>query len=254
MSETAETHFMGQRLVSSPPNTLFPNQPGYQRPDPHPDDIYQPTPVTARAITVDGTVVEQGQAVMEHANTAYAKFLNDIPREHYSTDGLKAQIAKFAETDAAKAVDTAVDSFRGLEEATGKQVDKIRRDLSPNGDVAAELRATRVWDRTRPLLDNAKEGALGRAQKLIANANREELGTLLQELPAYLEALGHPTDWIDAAVGQAVPEYDTAIKRHQTAKQAHTIAKYNALSLRKSFAEGRSGSVITDARKYNPDR
>jgi hypothetical protein len=245
---------MGERLLSAPPNTLFPNQPGYQRPDPHPDDIYQPTRVTARAVTVDGSVVEQGHAAFTHAKAAHEKFLNDIPREHYSADGLKAQIAKFAETDAAKAVDTAVDSFRGLEEAAGKQVEKIRRDLSPDGDTASELRAIRFWDRTKPVLDNAKEGALGRAQKLITNANREELGTLLQELPAYLEALGQPTDWIDAAVGQAVPEYDNAIKRHQKAKQAHTIAKYNALSLRKAFAEGRSGSIITDARNYDPDK
>ena len=93
------------------------------------------------------------------------------------------------------------------------------------------------------------------AQKLIAKADRTELGTLLQELPAYLEARGHTTEWIDAAVGQAVPEYAQATKKHQKAKQAVTITEYNALSLRKSFAEGRSMSIITDARqKYDPDK
>jgi hypothetical protein len=92
------------------------------------------------------------------------------------------------------------------------------------------------------------------AQKLIADADRTELGTLLQELPAYLQAHGVTTDWIDAAVSQAVPEYAQATRQAKAAKQALTIAEYNALSLRKSFAQGRSISVITDARKYDPDK
>jgi hypothetical protein len=32
-----------------------------------------------------------------------------------------------------------------------------------------------------------------------------------------------------------------------------TIAEYTARSLRASFAQGRSISIITDARKYDPD-
>ena len=104
MSET-ETHFMGHRLVSSPPNTLQPNQAGYQRPDPHPDDIYQPTRVAVRAVTTDGTVVEQAHATFENAKAQYEKFLDSIPRERYSAKGLEEHIAGFSDTAAAKAVD-----------------------------------------------------------------------------------------------------------------------------------------------------
>jgi hypothetical protein len=104
------------------------------------------------------------------------------------------------------------------------------------------------------VLDNAKEGAFGAAQKLIANADREQLGVLLQELPSYLQSRGHTSDWLDTAVGQVVPEYAQAAKKHQKAKQALTIAEHNALSLRRSFDEGRSISILTDARSYDPDK
>ena len=189
----------------------------YKEP-PLPPEPFTAPRVSASAVKVDGSVVEQAHAAFTNAKTAFEKFLNEIPREHYSADGLKAQIKKFGDTAAAAAVDAAVAKVRDRADAASKQVEKIRKDLSPFGDTAAELRAARYWDRTKPLLDNAKEGAFGRAQKLIASANREELGTLLQELPAYLEALGHPTDWIDTAVGQVVPEFAQATKQHQKAR------------------------------------
>jgi hypothetical protein len=236
----------GVRWTAPPEDRVY-------RPSAQPEP-FEPPRVTASAVRVDGTVVEQAHATFTHAKTAFEKFLNDIPREHYSPEGLKAQIKKFgANTDAAKAVDQAVASVQARADTAAKQVEQIRRELSPNGDTATELRASRYWDRTRPLLDNAKEGAFGKAQKLIASANRDELGVLLQELPSYLEALGHPTDWIDPAVGQAVPEYAKAASQLKKAKQALTIAQYNAKSLRTSFDSGRSSSVLTDARNYDPD-
>ena len=225
----------------------------YKEPPPPPEPFTAPR-VSASAVKVDGSVVEQAHAAFTHAKTAFEKFLNDIPREHYSAEGLTAQIAKFAATDAARAVDQAVANVRERADNAAKQVEKIRRDLSPNGDTAAELRAGRLWDRTKPLLDNAKEGAFGKAQKLIASADREQLGVLLQELPSYLEARGLPSDWIDTAVGQAVPEYAQATKKLNTAKQALTIAEFNAKSLRTSFDKGYSSSILTDARQYDPDR
>jgi hypothetical protein len=225
----------------------------YQPPvEPEP---FVPPQVTARAVKVDGSAIEQAHATFTHAKTAFEKFLNDLPQEHYSADGLNAQIKKFGDTDAAKAVDAAVTQVRDRADKAAKQVEKMRRDLSPNGDTAAELRATRFWNRTKELLDNAKEGAFGAAQKLIANADREQLGVLLQELPSYLQARGQTSDWIDTAAGQVVPEYAQAAKQLKTANQAVTIAECNANSLRTMFANGYSGrSVLTDGRKYDPDK
>lgn len=222
----------------------------YQPPQPEP---FTAPRVTAHAVTVDGSVVEKANATFNHAKASFEKFLNDIPREHYSPEGLRAQVAKFASTDAAKAVEHAVESVRDRASKAAATVEKIRHDLSPNGDTAAELRAGRQWDRTKPLLDNAKEGAFARAQKLIASADREQLGVLLQELPAYLEAHGQPTDWIDATVGQAVPEYARAAGQLKKARQALTIAEHNATALRRSFDQGNAMAILVDPRDYDPD-
>ena len=93
-----------------------------------------------------------------------------------------------------------------------------------------------------------------KVRHLQANSSMDLLSLTHDDLADKLEALGQPTDWIDAAVGQVVPEYAQAAKQLKTAKQAVTIAERNANSLRKSFAEGRSMSIITDGRNYDPDR
>ena len=212
--------------------------------------------VTASAVNVDGTALERADATFKHAKSAFDKFLNSIPLEHYSTEGLRQQVKKFADTEAAKAVDTAEAAVQARADQAADTYAKIREDLSPNGDTAAELRATRYWERTRALLDSAKEGAFGKAQKLLAAADREQLGVLLQELPDYLEARGQTTSWIDNAVAQVVPEYATAAKRHQRAQQALLITKSNAKKLREAFAKGDMGTVIilTDSRGYDPEK
>ena len=97
-------------------------------------------------------------------------------------EGYRDQIAKFTDTAAAKAVDTAVASVQARADKAAALVEKIRRDLSPNGDTAAEQRATRCWDRTKALLDSAKEPS-STAQKLIAKASREEWAPCCKSCP-----------------------------------------------------------------------
>jgi hypothetical protein len=136
MSET-ETHFMGQRLVSSPPNTLQPNQAGYQRP--HPDDQYHPTRVTAPAVRVDGTTLEKAQAAIENALLQHKKFVDaaQADRHRYTDQGYREQLSMFNETAAAKAIDGAVTQVQERADKAAADVDKVKRGLSPNGDVAA---------------------------------------------------------------------------------------------------------------------
>jgi hypothetical protein len=94
----------------------------------------------------------------------------------------------------------------------------------------------------------------GAAQDLIRNADREQLGVLLQELPDYLTAHGHANDWLDAVVDQAVPEYGSARKQAKLAKQALLITEQNANSLRRSFANGQPGGAVLAAPDgYDPD-
>ena len=212
-----------------------------------------------RSTAIPGELLSRRvDAAFNHAKKRWQLHIDETnkSKQHYTSEGYQAQLAKFASTDAAAAVDIAVDNLQALADVAAGKLGKIMAGLSPDGDTAAELRAGRFWDRAKPLLDNAKEGAVSRAQKLIVNASREELGTLLQELPSYLEARNQPTNWIEAAVSQVVPEYGQAVKRNRLAQNTLTIAKHNANGLRRTFTEGRAGSpiVLADLRGYDPDR
>jgi hypothetical protein len=245
----------GARLAEPAPNTTFPQRSGYQRPDPHPDDTHHPTRVTAKAQAAGDTAIERSLAIIESAKSEYDRFLGSIPREHYSAAGLQDQIAKFSDTSAVKAVDAAVTQVQERTDALAAQVDTIRKGMSSPGDTAAELRAGRYWDRTKSLLDNAEGSPFVTAQKLIANADRTELGTLLQELPAYLQARGHTSDWIDTVVRNAVPEYGAARAQLTKAQRALAVTQSNAESLRRSFSDpGHRSVFVKYDRKFDPDK
>ena len=236
-------------------NDIFPHRDGYHRPD-RADD-YQPTPVIARAVTTNGTTVQQAHAAMTHAKTEFEKHINTVKRhrDHYSDEGLRAQIGNFTGTDAARAVNEKLEQVRQRRDEAQTHVDKVRRDLSPKGDTAAELRATRYWDRTLRILDNADPGKLPEtARNLLRKSDRAEIGTLLQELPAYLQARGQTNDWLDAAVAEAAPEFDSARKQLTKADQALQITQYNAKALLRGFSEGRPPTVLVDPSNYDPDR
>ena len=52
-------------------NTTHPYQPGYVRPDPHPDDSFQPFQVTARAVATGDTAAERAHSTMVNALDGY---------------------------------------------------------------------------------------------------------------------------------------------------------------------------------------
>jgi hypothetical protein len=238
-------------------NDLFPLAPDYVRPD-RADD-YRPRPVQARAVTADGSTVEQAQAALTNAQKAFEQHISAIPAEHYSADGLRQQINNFSDTDAARAVDTAVDKVRQRRDTAAEQIDTIRRDLSPDGDAAAEQRATRYWNRVKSVLDSRTDtGQTFKAsEQALAGASRAELGVLLQELPSYLEARGQTADWIDAAVDQHVPELAKARSQHARAEKAYILTQHNAKVLHDRFAIAAPAAYrkppIVDARAHDPD-
>ena len=171
---------------------------------------FSPPQVTAYAVNVDGTVTERAHAAMVHAKNSFAKHVDSTnENKHlFSGEGYRDQISKFFDTDAARAVDQAVAQVRERADKASAQVDTIRKQLSPNGDAAAEMRAGRYWNRTKGVLDSLESSKMfGAAQDLIRNADREQLGVLLQELPDYLTAHGHANDWLDKRSHQASPRW-----------------------------------------------
>jgi hypothetical protein len=206
----------GVRWTPSPEERVY-------RPPAEPEQ-FRPPSVTAPAINSNGTTVEKAAAAIVHANDSFAKHVTrtDEHRHHYTPEGYKAQIAAFAETAAARSVDGAVNSVRERRDQLAAQVDKIYRGLTPLGDAAQEARNDRYWNQTLRILDNIKE--LSRvdavAKDLLANADRAQLGVLLQELQPYIQArleriedprvkkqfLNGYSESVDAAVCRIVPE------------------------------------------------
>ena len=202
-----------------------------------------------------GTVIEKAHAAMLEAQSAFTRHLDSIRRDRYSNEGMREEIASFADTHAAHSVDTAVEQVRQRRDQAQVHLDTIRQELSPDGDTAAELRAGRYWNRSKGLLDSADSSqVLGRTKNLLAKATPAERGTLLQELASYLASRGVAADWIDSAVAEIVPEFGHAREQLRTADQALQIAKFNANALRRGFEIGRPPSAIVDAGKYDPDR
>ncbi|MGV0607373.1 hypothetical protein [Mycolicibacterium sp. XJ1904] len=204
---------------------------------------------------LEGTVAEQAHQAAEHAQAMLPRFLERIDETKFSPEGLQDVYGQYEKTDAYKGFEKSVESVRNRRDQAAARVEHIRRELSPAGDVAAELRASRYWNQTKALLDTAKEGAFGRAQKLLANADRTELGVLLQELPSYLEAKGHAADWIDDTVAHIVPEYGKAKRQLVNAEKVHQITQHNARIMREYIASPRSYRPrVIDGRRYDPDK
>ena len=83
-----------------------------------------------------------------------------------------------------------------------------------------------------------------------------ELGVLLQEGPAYLDASGQPTAWIDQAVEQRSSDLAAARERLDKANRLVEVAQVDAARLRKGFQTGSPPTGLVDAPKlgYDPDR
>ncbi|MGQ4618450.1 hypothetical protein [Nocardia sp. R7R-8] len=220
-----------------------------------------PAPYSVAPTVSGGSAVDRAQATIEAVENQFGKYLATIRAEHYSPEGLRAQIRAFADTHAGRAIDSALDAARQRRDDAHTAVDHARRELSPDGDTAAELRASRYWNRTQRLLDSlSPTKASDAATTLIKDANAAELATLLQELLPYLQSRGiEAATYIDAALRDRAPEYTNAKKRATAADKALIVMEYNAKTLRERIngltaPGGYRRPILVDARPYDPDR
>lgn len=204
-----------------------------------------PPPPDTLAVLANKTIADTEKRFRQH--------LAGIHRGDHSDDGHFKAVRSFDTTG----IDDAVAQVRQRAEDAAQEVSRIRRGLSPDGDVAGELRATRYWNRTAHALDTAEPGRLiTAARNLVADADRAELGTLLQELGPYLSSRKQPTDWIDDVVADKVPEYASARKKLVKARQSATIVESNARALRNAVDrahEGYRSPQFVAVDRYDPD-
>jgi len=193
-----------------------------------PEPISEAVPVDWRVHASGDTPTAQSYAEIKAANEEFGKYLEQVHAQAglYSEDGQRAQVAAFQNTPAAKVVETA--EQRVVDQTAQHQADydRVLQGLAPKGDTAAELRAQRAWDRTQRTLDSTESGAVvAAATRAIASADRETLGTLLQELPSYLDSKGLPTEAIEQAAVQAVPELADAGRKLTKSKQSEAMLR-----------------------------
>jgi hypothetical protein len=89
--------------------------------------------------------------------------------------------------------------------------------------TAAELRAARYWNRTRPLLDLEDNAAklFPAVMQLVETVDDADLATVLEELPAYLQARGVDAgDLVTEALFRRVP---AAAEHNRDALHAQTM-------------------------------
>lgn len=166
----------------------------------------------------------------------------------------------FANSEAYAAMNKAVDGVRARHEQAKARLTEIRRGLSSDGDIAAELRATRYWNRTKSVLDSftgthSTNAVRLRIEKAIAEATPAELGTLLQEVEGYCESRKLSTNgWLEPALDKAIPNYVQAKRDIARTEQAVIMVESNAGRIRSAVESGFNAPMVIDLPdNYDPD-
>jgi hypothetical protein len=166
-----------------------------------------------------------------------------------SADGQRAALADFD----AGAVGAAEALAIQREADAQAEVNRMRAALVTPGDAAAEQRKTRLRDRLVREIEQTKS-PLAAVQDAVAQANVDQLGVLMEELPSLMAAKGLPADgWLDRVVGARAPEYEAAQQKAANAHHARTVVSYNASAVRRGIAEGHPAVTLVDPSKYDPD-
>ena len=208
-------------------------------------------------ISAGDTPLAAAHAMMVDAHAQHRAWLDAVGRDapRYSQDGLAQELHRFAESPAARSIDTAEQVFADREAAAQAEVAHIRRGMVTDGDSAAQTRAQRLWQRSKPLLDGQNPGKqVAIAQQMIRDADPVDRGTFLEELPAHFQAQGLPTSWIEDTAAEADPQLAQACQRLTSAQQARTIARHNAALLRKGIQNNCAPTALVDPRDFDPDR
>lgn len=227
------------------------------------------------------TVFQRAQAAIQAAKSGYTKHVEANRSDHadnlklvadirgnVSPQGMaKANIAlaeknqAFANTAPYRTMNAAVDDVRTRADQAKARLAKVCSDLSPDGDTAAELRATRYWNRTKGVLDSltgshSTHAVRLRIEKAIADAKPAELGTLLQEVEGYCESRQiDPAGWLDHALAIKVPDYVQAKNDVGITGVALSVVEATAARLRSAVESGHNAAALTVdiPDKYDPD-
>lgn len=220
-----------------------------------------PTPVlnTQARPKDDAKPIAAAAALLKNAAKKFEHHIASVNPAGLDQARLHSEISAFAKSPAAAQIDEALAIAERREAEAQQAVADIVAGLSPQGDTAQELRNSRAWERAARQLDAAPGDHIAEvARKLVANSTDDELGVLLAELPAYLDAKGAGSDWLEHVTAARVPELAAAQKAAQKAAQSRQIVAHDAALLRGRIANTTAPKAYTpvafiDTTKYDPD-
>ncbi len=201
------------------------------------------------------TPTEQAHSLLQSSLAQHGKYIEHIAplQSQMTPEGYSKQLKAFSTTEAAKAIDTAEQISTGRRERAEQEFKAALSGLSSKGDAAAEGRAQRTAARIERQLGGIEPGKRAEvARQMIAGADRESLGVILEELPSF----GVSPETLTAAAVQAVPELRTAAQTVTKARQSESIVRNDAKRVRDGIAEGRRPAVplVGSLAKYDPDK
>ena len=136
-------------------------------------------------------------------------------------------------------------------DAAQAELDATINSKRIDGDPAQETRNSRYWDSSRAVLDS-KAGAevVLAAQKMLENANGNELSVLYEQIPNYLAAKGIDNSFIAPTLSrreEIAPYADKVV----AATKAYHVAQGNARMLKGAVESGRVPHTLISTQPFD---
>lgn len=164
-------------------------------------------------------------------------------------DVLKHNAGAFQVSDAALALQPALDAVKADADDAQTKVDDLIKGQKVGNDVEARLAAQSFWHRKERVLDSVPDKAklVAAVQELIRSTPDDQIANLAEELPDYLASRGVPSDWLPNALASRVPGLDEAQAEATLKAKQHAVLAQNHAALTKAIANDNPPPPL-----YNP--
>lgn len=197
-----------------------------------------PPPVPVGFIDPGGTTpVEHAFRTQQEVHQAYSDWRAAHSKD-ISPDLLRDNAGAFSVSDAALALEPALDAVKADADAAQGRVDDLVKGQKVGSDVEARLAAQSFWHRKERVLDSVtdKTKLVAAVQELIRSAPDDQIPTLTEELPDYLASRGIPSDWLSTALASKVPGLDDAQSEATLKNRQHAVLAQNHAALSRAIA------------------
>lgn len=217
--------------------TVRPSRPAY--PPPIPSGFIDPGGKTP----VEWALRTQQAVAQQYSDWRAAHSPNIAP------DVLRDNAGAFAVSDAALALQPALDAAKADADVAQSRVDDLIKGQKVSNDVEARLAAQSFWHRKERVLDSVTDKAklVAAVQELIRSAPDDQIANLAEELPDYLASRGVPSDWLPNALASRVPGLDDAQAEATLKAKQHAVLAQNHAALTKAIANDNPPPPL-----YNP--